>query len=66
MNLYKIGKATNLRKRMENYTADKGNNIVPLLKYSVTNVDAVETCIKGFAKKYQYRRRKEIYKIFEN
>lgn len=63
IDLIKLGKTTNLRKRMENYTADKGDNIIPLLKYKVNDIDGVEICIKGFAKKYQYRRRKEIYKI---
>lgn len=63
LNLVKIGKTTNLKKRMENYTSDKGSDIIPLLKYKVNNIDAIETCIKAFAKKHQYRKRKEIYKI---
>lgn len=61
--LVKLGKTTNLRKRMENYGADKGNVVVPLLKYKVTDIDGTKACIKGFSKKHQYRRKKEIYEI---
>lgn len=59
---YKVGKTTNLRKRITNYQSDKGDDIVPLFIFESSNIDAVEKCVKAFAKKYQYRKYKEIYK----
>lgn len=59
--LYKIGRTTNLKKRLNNYNADKADEIVPIFIYETDNVEGVEQCAKGMLKKYQYRKYKEVY-----
>jgi phage anti-repressor protein len=59
---YKIGKTQNLKKRLNSYNGDKKDDIIPLYVYETDDIDNVETCIKGYAKKYQYRKYKEVYK----
>lgn len=59
---YKIGKTTNLKNRLNNYSADKKDNIVPLYVYETDDVDKVESCVKNMAKQFQYRKYKEVYK----
>lgn len=64
--LYKIGRTENLKNRLDNYNSDKAHNIKPLLIYEVDDIGAVERCVKGLLKKYQYRKYKEIYECDEN
>ena len=59
---YKIGKTVNLKKRLQTYNQDKKDEFVPLYIYETDEIDAVEKCIKAFAKKFQYRKYKEVYK----
>jgi phage anti-repressor protein len=59
---YKIGKTINLRDRLEKYNGSKKDDIVPRYIYETDNVDEVEMCIKSYAKKYKYRKYKEVYK----
>ena len=59
---YKLGKTTNLRKRLTTYSSSKMDDIIPLYVYETDNVDAVEKCVKTYAKEYQYRKYKEVYK----
>ena len=60
---YKVGKTKNLRKRLNNYNGDKKDNIIPIYIYETDDIDNVESCIKKYAKEYQYRKYKEVYKI---
>lgn len=59
---YKIGKTKNLKKRLNAYNGDKSDDIIPIYIYESNDIDEIERCIKYYAKKYQYRRYKEIYK----
>lgn len=59
---YKVGKTKNLKQRLKQYNGDKKDNIIPLYVYETDNIDEVERCVKAYAKKYQYRKFKEIYK----
>lgn len=59
---YKIGKTTNLKQRLKSYNGDKKDDIIPLYIYETDDIDEVERCIKSYAKKYQYRKYKEVYK----
>ena len=59
---YKVGKTKNLKQRLKQYNGDKKDNITPLYVYETDNIDEIETCIKSYAKKYQYRKYKEVYK----
>jgi hypothetical protein len=59
---YKIGKTENLKKRLNNYNGDKKDDIIPIYIYESDDIDIVENCVKTFAKKFQYRKYKEVYK----
>lgn len=59
---YKVGKTANLKQRLKQYNGDKKDNIIPLYVYETDDIDTVEKCIKIYAKKYQYRKYKEVYK----
>jgi hypothetical protein len=59
---YKVGKTVNLKQRLNNYNGDKKDDIVPIYIYESDNIDEVEKCVKLYAKKYQYRKYKEVYK----
>jgi hypothetical protein len=60
---YKVGKTVNLRKRLNSYNGDKKDDIIPIYIYETNDIDKIEACIKTYAKEYQYRKYKEIYKI---
>jgi len=60
---YKVGKTKNLRKRLNSYNGDKKDDIIPIYIYETDDIDRIENCIKTYAKEYQYRKYKEIYKI---
>ena len=59
---YKVGKTKNLKQRLTQYNGDKKDDIIPLYVYETDDIDVIEQCIKTYAKKYQYRKYKEIYK----
>lgn len=59
---YKIGKTINLKQRLNNYNGDKKDDIIPLYVYETDDIDNIEKCVKTYAKKFQYRKYKEIYK----
>ena len=61
--IYKLGKTLNKKKRFSTYNSSNVNDIEFLFIIHVNNIDSVESCIKNVLKKYQYRKRKEIYKI---
>lgn len=48
---------------MNAYNSGNANDIQPLFIIKVSNIDAVESCIKQTVKEYQYRKYKEIYEI---
>ena len=59
---YKVGKTKNLKQRLKQYNGDKKDDIIPLYVYETDNIDEVERCVKSYAKQYQYRKYKEVYK----
>ena len=59
---YKIGKTVNLKNRLNAYNGDKKDDIIPIYIYETDDIDTVEKCVKLFAKKFQYRKYKEVYK----
>ena len=61
--LYKIGKTENIKNRMKNYNSGNGDTIEPLFILEVKDIYAVETCLKGLLKQYQYRKYKEVYEV---
>lgn len=61
--MYKLGKTTNIKKRLVTYNSGNSNEIRPVFIIKVSNVDKVEGCVKNLVKEYQYRKYKEIYQI---
>jgi superfamily II DNA or RNA helicase len=59
---YKVGKTKNLKQRLKQYNGDKKDDIIPLYVYETDNIDEIERCVKSYAKQYQYRKYKEVYK----
>jgi hypothetical protein len=59
---YKVGKTKNLKQRLKQYNGDKKDNIIPLYVYETDDIDEIERCVKSYAKQYQYRKYKEVYK----
>ena len=71
--LYKLGKTKDLKNRLNTYNSvftlqvsdqwGNANDIEPLFKLDVNNIQAVEDCVKGLVKSFQYRKHKEVYEI---
>ncbi len=61
--LYKIGRTKNLSKRLTTHQSSLANNIEILFYLETDDAKTVEQCIKNIAKKYQYRKYKEVYEI---
>jgi phage anti-repressor protein len=59
---YKVGKTKNLKQRLKQYNGDKKDDIIPLYVYETDDIDNIEKCVKTYAKQYQYRKYKEVYK----
>jgi len=59
---YKVGKTKNLKQRLKQYNGDKKDDIIPLYVYETDNIHEIERCVKSYAKQYQYRKYKEVYK----
>lgn len=59
---YKVGKTKNLKQRLKQYNGDKKDEIIPIYVYETDDIDKVESCVKSYAKQYQYRKYKEVYK----
>lgn len=63
IDLYKIGKSKNLKKRLRQYNSGNANDIEPMFILQVSDIDRVEECIKTLIKKFKYRKYKEVYEI---
>lgn len=61
--LLKTGKSKQLQSRMDGYNTGNANNMNFLYQIQTDNMDAVEKCIHLMCKKYQYRKRKEVFQI---
>ena len=59
---YKVGKTKNLKQRLKQYNGDKKDDIIPLYVYETDDINEIERCVKSYAKQYQYRKYKEVYK----
>ena len=61
--LYKIGRTKDLTKRLQSHQSPLSENIEILFYLETDDAKTVESCIKNFAKKYQYRKYKEVYEV---
>jgi uncharacterized membrane protein YgaE (UPF0421/DUF939 family) len=63
LTLYKIGKTINSKTRFFNHNSPMANDLEVLFQYETENINQVESCIKIYMKKAQYRKYKEIYQV---
>lgn len=63
LTLYKIGRATDLKKRLLSHNSPMANDLKVLYEYETDNIEQVESCLKTLMKSAQYRKYKEVYKI---
>lgn len=61
--LYKIGRTINSKKRFNAHNSPLANDIEVIMTYEADNIEQLETCVKNFMKKSQYRKYKEIYEV---
>jgi phage anti-repressor protein len=61
--LFKIGRASNLKKRLFSYQTGKAHSVDLLYTLSVHNMKKAEKCMKALLEEYQYRTRREIYQV---
>lgn len=62
-NIFKIGRTTDLRKRLFNYMTGKENHPDIAFIMQVSDPIAIENCVKGLIRKSLYKKDKELYKI---
>lgn len=60
---YKIGKTKNIDKRLNVYNTAYPDKVLLIHKIKVDDPDKTEKCVKVFLDDYQYKKRKEFYKI---
>jgi phage anti-repressor protein len=63
LTLYKIGRTTDLKNRLKSYNSALANDLEIIFQFETNNVKRVESCIKNYMKKAQYRKYKEVYQI---
>lgn len=61
--LYKIGRTINSKTRFSKHNSPMENNLEVIFQYETDNVQSIESCIKSYMKKSQYRKYKEIYQV---
>ena len=63
LTLYRIGKTINSKTRFSKHNSPMANDLEVLFQYETDNIDQVESCIKTYMKKAQYRKYKEVYQV---
>jgi hypothetical protein len=63
LTLYKIGRTTNLKKRLKSHNSSSANDLEVLIIYEAENIIELEKCVKILMKKAQYRKYKEVYQV---
>lgn len=62
-NLYKIGRSTAFKKRIQSHQSSLSQDIDILFVQETDDVVAIEKCVKAIMQKKQYRKYKEIYQV---
>ncbi len=60
--VYKIGRTTNLRKRLATYNTTEADDVQVLFAYECEDLKVVEGCVKALLQDKRYRKYKEYYK----
>lgn len=61
--VFKLGKSKKFKQRLLSHNSSHADNLEVALIFETKNIDQVESCVKIILKKYQYKRRKEIYQV---
>lgn len=61
--LYKIGRTISSKKRFNSHNSPLANDLEIIMIYEADNIEQLETCVKNYMKKSQYRKYKEIYEV---
>lgn len=61
--VYKLGKTKKFRQRIRVHQSSQLGNVKIKHIYETTDIDSVETCLKGILKNSQLKKRKEFYQI---
>ena len=65
LTLYKIGKTISSKTRFPKHNSPTANDIEILFQYETDNIDQVESCIKSYMKKAQYRKYKDAQNSYQ-
>ena len=63
MTLYKIGRASDLKMRLNSHNSPLANDLNVLYECETENIKQVEACIKALMKNAHYRKYKEVFQI---
>jgi phage anti-repressor protein len=61
--LFKIGRAGNIKKRLFSYQTGKAHEVDLIYVLAVHDMKSAEKCVKSHLLEYQYRTRREIYQV---
>jgi transcriptional antiterminator len=61
--LYKIGRTINSKKRFSSHNSSLANDLEVIMTFEADNIEQLESCVKNYMKKAQYRKYKEIYQV---
>jgi hypothetical protein len=61
--LFKVGRALNLKSRMFSYQTGRAHEVDLLYVLSVYDMKSAERCVKEHLKEFQYRTRREVYQL---
>lgn len=61
--IFKLGKSKKFKKRLLSHNSSHSDDVEIALVFETEYIDEIEGCIKLILKKYQYRKRKEIYQV---
>jgi phage anti-repressor protein len=61
--LYKIGRTVSSKKRFNSHNSPLANDLEIIMIYEADNIEQLESCVKNYMKKSQYRKYKEIYEV---
>jgi len=61
--LYKIGRSISSKKRFNSHNSPLANDLEIIMIYEADNIEQLESCVKNYMKKSQYRKYKEIYEV---
>jgi len=61
--LFKAGRAGDLKKRLFSYQTGRAHEVEPVYIYAVHDMRTAERCIKLHLQEFQYRKRREVYQV---